>query len=309
MKSNIPERLQSFLDFANTLKMPETPKEARERTEKVSEAFAIPKLKLPFTTERSFSVENMSIPIRIYHPKPEDELPVILYLHGGGHVTGSLESYDALCRKLADACQCVLMSIGYRLAPEFPYPAGIYDCINAVIKRTSILNGIQADLSQFFLIGDSAGGNLALTATYLLEQQERQAIRGLGLIYPSVDFTMQSNSIQHKGKKYLLTEERIRWFFDHYFAHGGDRLKASPLFFEHLERFPQLYIALAEHDPLVDEGLAFAKKANDAGVKVQLEEFSGMVHGFAQLYAIVPQQVLQLIKSIETFIASCLKHP
>ena len=257
---------------------------------------------MPLIIDRVFDSNKHAIAARIYHPDPQKKRPVIIYFHGGGHVCGSLETHDALCRRIAIASECVVILVGYRLAPEYTYPTGLIDCMTAFKQRTMLLNGLQADCDRVFFVGDSAGGNLALTVCYQLKEKQDTAIKGLALIYPSVDFSMAHDSFQRNGEGFLLTKEKIRWYFEQYFAKGEDRMEASPLYFKQLGLFPPLYIAVAEYDPLHDEGIAFAKKAESLGVRVLLEEFKGMIHVFAQLEKIVPDQVLQLVTSIGCFI-------
>jgi acetyl esterase/lipase len=308
MQSKLPEALQVFSNEINAAKFVYTPESVREGAEKVAEAITLLKLALPFVTERTYPINNHPMRVRIYQPKPEHTLPVVIYFHGGGHLCGSLNTHDSLARRIAVASDSVVMTVDYRLAPEFPYPAGLEDCMAAFELRAALLEGIQADVDQVFLAGDSAGGNLALTVCHSMKEKGDEVIKGLALIYPSVDFTMQSDSIRRNGTGYLLTEEKMHWYFDHYFSNGGDRRKASPLFFEHLNLLPPLYIAVAEFDPLHDEGIAFANKVSALGVPVKLERFEGMIHVFAQLEKLVPEQVLRLVNSIGGYLNSCRQN-
>ncbi|WP_244946893.1 alpha/beta hydrolase [Legionella israelensis] len=302
MPDKIPKPLQDFLDEVNKGKSSYTPVDVRMQSEKVAAIFALPKLELPFIINRFFHYSDHLIPVRIYHPKPEISLPVILHFHGGGHVAGSLETHDAICRRIAKSSECIVIAVDYRLAPEFPYPAGLEDCFAAFEERAKILKDIHADVNQVFLMGDSAGGNLALSVCHKAKKKGDQQIQGLALIYPSVDFAMQYDSIHRNGQGYLLTQEKIKWYFEHYFAKGGDRIKASPINFDHLELLPPIYIAVAEYDPLYDEGLAFAEKVKNLNVPITLENFKGMIHAFAQLEKLVPEQVMQLVDSTGSFI-------
>lgn len=278
------------------------PSEVRELSEKIADAFALPKLKLPLITDRLLQLDTHEIATRIYHPEPEKKLPLILYFHGGGHLSGSINTHDALCRRIAIASQSVVVSVGYRLAPEFPYPAGLLDCIAVFEHRVNLLNEFQVNTDHVFLAGDSAGGNLALSVAHHAKERNDTTIKGLVLIYPSVDFSMNYDSYQRNGKGFLLTQEKINWYFDSYFAPGEDRTQASPIYFKYLERLPPCYIAVAEYDPLFDEALAFAEKIQSIGVAVTLEEFKGMIHVFAQLEVFVPNQVMHLVDSVGRFI-------
>src|SRR5580704_1386410 len=124
---NIPQSLQNFLNFTNNKPAIYIPEEVRDLAEKTAEAFALPKIFLPLISNKSLKLADHEIPTRIYHPAPQKKLPLTLYFHGGGHLSGSIETHDALCRRIAAASETVLVSVGYRLAPEFPYPAGLLD--------------------------------------------------------------------------------------------------------------------------------------------------------------------------------------
>ncbi len=302
--SHIPQSLQNFLNFTNTKPAVFIPIEVREFAEKTAEAFILPKLFVPLIHNLALQLADRVIPTRIYHPAPQKKLPLIIYFHGGGHLSGSIDTHDALCRRIAVSSQSIVLSVGYRLAPEFPYPAGLQDCIAVFEHQAELLKEYQVDTDHIFLAGDSAGGNLALSVCHHINELGDNSIKGLVLIYPSVDFSMNYDSYQRNGEGFLLTREKIKWYFDNYFQHGGDRVQASPMNFQHLELLPPCYIAAAEYDPLHDEALAFAKKIEHLGVSVTLEEFQGMIHVFAQLEVFVPNEVFRLIESIKHFIKS-----
>ncbi|KTD73699.1 alpha/beta hydrolase [Legionella tucsonensis] len=298
----IPQSLQNFLALTNTKPAIFIPEEVRDLAEKTADAFALPKLFVPLISNSMLRLADHEIATRIYHPAPQKKLPLIIYFHGGGHLSGSLETHDALCRRIAVASNSVVLSVGYRLAPEYPYPAGLLDCMAVFEQKVELLKEFQVNMDHVFLAGDSAGGNLALSVCHQMKECGDHTIKGLVLIYPSVDFSMNYESYQRNGDGFLLTREKVKWYFDNYFKNGGDRIQASPMYFKHLELLPPCYIAAAEYDPLFDEAIAFAKKIKTLGVSVELEEFKGMIHVFAQLEIFVPDQVFRLIESIEQFI-------
>ena len=300
--TQIPKALQSFLNMVNSRPPVYTPAEVRDVAEKTAEAFALPKMNVSLIKNQTLQLADHEIPIRIYHPSPQKKLPLVLYFHGGGHLSCSIETHDALCRRIAVASESIVVSVGYRLAPEFPYPAGLKDCIAVFEQREKLLKDLQVNTKCIFLAGDSAGGNLALSVCHQVQKGGDKTIKGLALIYPSVDFSMNYDSYQRNGEGFLLTKEKIKWYFDNYFAYGGDRIAASPMYFQHLELLPPCYIAVAEYDPLFDEAIVFTQKIEDLGVSIQLEEFKGMIHVFAQLEIFVPEQVFRLVESIGNFI-------
>lgn len=306
-KNTIPEALKKFLLEVNAHTPVYIAQEIRDIFEETVRTYTLPKLHLPVIENRYFKTENNEIPIRIYHPNPQKKLPVSFYFHGGGHVCGSIETHDSICRRIADASETLIISVGYRLAPEHPYPAGLLDCIAAYEQRNQLLNNLHADTNKVFLIGDSAGGNLALSVCNYMKEHRDTNIKGLALIYPSVDFSMNYDSFERNGEGFLLTREKVKWYFNTYFLNGGDRVKASPINFKQLKSFPPIYIAAAELDPLFDEAIVFAEKIKNLGIPIKLEKFKGMIHAFAQLETLVPGQVSQLVKSISHFIKSVMK--
>ncbi|VEB34601.1 alpha/beta hydrolase [Legionella sainthelensi] len=303
--NDIPRSLQNFLDLVNTKSFTYIPEEVRDLAEKTAEVFVLqPKTFVPLISNQKVKLVSHEIETRIYHPAPQKKLPLTLYFHGGGHLSGSIQTHDALCRRIAVASNSVVVSVGYRLAPEYPYPEGLLDCIAVFEQRVLLLKDYQVNTEHVFLVGDSAGGNLAISVGHKLKERGDNVIKGLALIYPSVDFSMSYDSYQRNGTGFLLTREKIKWYFDNYFRNDEDRIQASPIHFKNLELLPPCYIAAAEYDPLFDEAIAFAKKIEALGVAVQLEEFKGMIHVFAQLELFVPNQVFQLVESIGHFIKS-----
>ena len=302
--SHTPKPLQDFLNEVNALPPATTfeAKTVREMSILLTQKMALPETPVALVENRVCHLATHDIPVRIYHPEPTKTLPLILYYHGGGHLNGSVETYDRFCRRIATTTHCVVASVDYRLAPEFPYPNGLNDCIAAFETRSDYLKNLSIDLNCVFLMGDSAGGCLSISVAHHAKLKQDTAIRGLGLIYPSTDYTLQQDSLKRYGKGFLLTKDRMIWYFNQYFQHGEDHIKPSPLYFNHLEKLPPCYIAVAEFDPLSDEAYAFAKKLQEKSVPVQLETFQGMVHGFAQLPKLVPDQVSQLLHSIADFI-------
>ena len=302
--SEIPYALRTFLESVNhDEEVNYTPSIVRNASATLSHTFGLPKVPVAFVMDYDVRLTTHDIPVRCYHPMPAKKLPVIFYYHGGGHLSCSLETHDRICRRITNATQCVIISLGYRLAPEFPYPCGVDDCIAITAGRKTLFpTTLLANFDHIFLAGDSAGGNLALTVCHQLQQQNDSAIRGVLLFYPSVDFSTHYASYERNGRGFLLTKNKITWYFNHYFAKGGDSEQASPMHFPNLNALPPIYMAIAELDPLYDEDYAFAMKAQALGVTITVEEFKGMIHGFIQFESLVPVQILHLITSIQQFI-------
>ena len=256
------------------------------------------------------SIEH--VPIRIYHPQSQTALPVWVYLHGGGHVAGSLEVYDPICRKLALACQYIIVAIDYRLAPEFPYPAAINDvrlCLQHLFSR---LNNMAVNYIPYLAIGgDSAGGALAATVCAIAQNDDVHISKQI-LIYPSLDYTLSSPSVAMNGNDYFLQINKVQWYFDQYFQNNHDRYSASPLWLPVCANFPATLVITTEFCPLRDEGIAYYNKLRQQGIGVQHHHVADMVHAFLNLENVVPQHCRQLYTVIGEFLSiesECNKKP
>ena len=303
--SNIPKSIQDFLDEINAeQKGGFDPYVMRENAEKTKDNMCLPKVEIELILDRQVATSENVIPVRIYHPSPTKALPVLFHYHGGGHVIGSIETHDSTCRRLANTCNVVVVAVEYRLAPEHPYPAGLNDCLTVFKKRKALLSDLNVDLNSIFLAGDSAGGNLAVSVAYKAKLWGVAEVKGLILIYPSVDFTLQHDSIFRLGSGYLLEKEDIEGFFQCYLKDTSmeKRKEISPLYFDSLSILPSTYLAIAEFDPLYDEGVLFSQELTKAGVSVKVEIIPGMIHIFMLLEKLAIKQINQVISSINDFI-------
>ena len=227
---------------------------------------------------RLLAFENYSM--RLYRPVANETLPALMYFHGGGWTIGDLDTHDVLCRQLAVGARCVVFSVDYRLAPEYPFPAAVDDCFAAT--RYVAENAAQLKISGIAVGGDSAGGNLAATVALLARDAGGPALAFQLLIYPATDQRMGSASHQRNGQGYLLTADSIRYFRGNYLPNERDwsDWRASPLLAKNHANLPPALLITAGYDPLVDEGRAYADKLRGAGAKVVYREFADMVHGF-----------------------------
>jgi acetyl esterase len=224
------------------------------------------------------------IPVRIYQPQGGGVKPVLVYFHGGGWVIGSLDSYDATCRELAQGAGCVVVSIDYRLAPEHRYPAAPNDCYAGLAWVAANAASLGADAKRLAVGGDSAGGNLSAVVSQMARDQGGPAIRFQLLIYPVTDADFTTPSYAQNAEGYLLTTSAMKWFWGHYASDAQRREPyASPLRAKDLSGLPPAWVCTAEFDPLRDEGEAYAKRLQQAGVSTALTRYDGLIHGFISM--------------------------
>jgi acetyl esterase len=220
------------------------------------------------------------IPARVYSPSA-DAPGVVVYYHGGGWVIGSVDEWDASCRALAIASGCDVVSVEYRLAPEHIFPAAADDAFDAVVWVAS-LAGLAAG-RPIVVAGDSAGGNLATVTALRARDAGGPPIALQVLVYPVTDCDLDRRSYhEYAGDDLILNRGDMVWFWDHYAPDTGARVNpdASPLRAPELAGLPSAYVITAEHDPLRDEGFAYAERLRAARVPVEHRHFGSQIHGF-----------------------------
>lgn len=244
-----------------------------------------------------------AVPVRIYHPAPEQALPVMIYYHGGGHMAGSVTVYDPICRKLANATQYIVVSVDYRLAPECAYPAGVNDAYHVAKNVWSALDTRQLNYQRRLVVaGDSGGGALVASVTERAQFDASLTIEKQVMIYPSLDYTMSTNGITDNATGYLLQTAKIGWYFDNYFQHAENRYLASPLFGQFTTKLPTTLMITAEFCPLRDEGILYCDKAQSAGVEVEHLHFDDMIHTFINMEDLVKEECQQVYATIAEFL-------
>jgi len=245
---------------------------------------------IQYSPEKLYSIQDEWIPVpegdkillRIYRPDEASALPVILYFHGGGFVQGDIDTHDNLCRRLAKQNHCVVVSVDYRLAPEYPYPIPGEDCYAAMLWTVAHVKTFGGDTDKLVVMGDSAGGNLATVVCMMARDRNGPSIIGQLLIYPALDATLCMPSITANGEGYFLTKELIAWYVNHYCGKTDDKRQAylSPLFAEDLTNLPPFLLITADYDPLKDEGELYARRLRDAGIEGSYTDYKRMIHGF-----------------------------
>jgi acetyl esterase len=226
-----------------------------------------------------------SVTARIYRPAETDELAsAVLYFHGGGWVIGSVTTHDAYCRQLAAASGSVVISVDYRRAPEHRFPAAAEDAYAAVCWTVKHAERLRVKANRLAVAGDSAGGNLAAAATLMSRDRAGPPIVLQVLVYPVLDFDFERPSYTEFADGYLLSRASMIWFWEQYFGDTSGSIDplAAPLRAESLSRLPPALVITAECDPLRDEGEAYARRLQQAGVAAKLVLYEGMIHGFAR---------------------------
>jgi len=230
------------------------------------------------------------IPVRVYRPSLAQDLPALMYFHGGGFVICDLDTHDRACRMLANASGCVVVSVHYRLAPEHKFPAAVEDAYTATRYVADHASEFGIDPGRIAVGGDSAGGNLATVVAMMARDRGGPALKFQLLIYPVTDFTAHATQSERDyGQGYFLDVELMDWFADQYFAAEADRHLpyGSPAKASDVRGLPSALIITGECDPLRDQGEAYADQLRSAGVPVVLRRYDGMIHPFVSLAGIV----------------------
>jgi acetyl esterase len=230
-----------------------------------------------------------TIALRVYRPAAGMPLPLVLYAHGGGWVTGSLESHDRLCRILAIRLQAVVVAVDYRCAPEHVFPAALDDV--ALAWRWSRANalGLGADGARFAVAGDSSGGNLAAALALRLRNEDALQPTLQLLLYPALDASCARKSYGEFATGFNLSAAQMAWYWDAYRSRAAVAApELSPLAAGTVSRLAPAIIAVAENDVLRDDGLDYAQRLEAEGVPVQLIRCEGMTHGFLRWTGAVP---------------------
>jgi acetyl esterase len=270
-----------------------TAQEARANYAKGCNVLEIPKPQL-------HSVQDLRLPMRdgaqigarLYRPSG-DTLPVLMYLHGGGFTIGSVDTHDILCRQLAALSGAAVLSVDYRLAPEHVFPVAANDAWDALQWLQQQGAGLQLDTSRLAVGGDSAGGTLAIVCA-LLARDAGLPIALQLLFYPGCAAYADTPSHRTYAQGYLLDAENISFFFDQYLPDAKQRSdwRFAPLLADDHSRLAPAWIGLAECDPLVDEGIAYADTLRLNGVAVDIEIYRGVTHEFIKMGRALPEAQL-----------------
>lgn len=224
------------------------------------------------------------IPLRLYRGRGLDAgpAPALIFAHGGGWVIGDLDTHDYVCRKLANDSRCVVVAIDYRMGPEHKFPAAIEDSLAAAQFIADQGAALGVDTSRMAIGGDSAGGNISAVLALMARDGVAPKLVHQLLLYPAVDMKMDAQSFGRVPDDYPLSPKIARWFRDHYMTgdHEHGDWRASPLHAPSHEGVASAFILTARHDPLCDEGRDYARKLEEAGVRVWHLDMNDQLHGF-----------------------------
>jgi acetyl esterase len=295
-------KLEQLLDMIARAKRPPyhelTAQQARASYEKSAPILEI-------AAAPMYSVEDLAIPVRdgatirvrLYQPVEPgwaEPVPALVYYHGGGFTVGSVNTHDALCRMFARDAHCAVLSVDYRLAPEYRFPTAVNDSFDALQWLHEHAAEFGIDSRRLAVGGDSAGGTLA-TVCAVLARDAGIALALQLLIYPGTTGYQQTDSHARRAEGFLLTGATIQWFFNQYVREPADRddwrfapldgMRGAPDF----RGLAPVWMASAEYDPLSDEDDAYAEKLRAAGNVVSFKRYAGMTHEFFKMGGFVPQ--------------------
>lgn len=268
-----------------------SPEDARRAYQAGADVLEVPKAALARVDDLHIPArDGHALPARLYAPRTDVGLPVLMYLHGGGFTIGNLATHDILCRELARLAGCMVVSLDYRLAPEHRFPTAHNDAWDALQWLARQGQTLGADPERLAVGGDSAGGTLAAASAILARDAGLPLALQL-LIYPGCAPHQDTPSHATFARGLVLEEPAISWFFGNYVQSRAERedWRFAPLLAPDVEGVAPAWVGLAECDPLVDEGIEYADKLRLAGVPVDLDIYRGVTHEFIKMGRAIPE--------------------
>ena len=241
--------------------------------------------------DRRIPVRSGEITVRIYTPDATGPFPGVVYMHGGGWVICDLETHDPICRAICRRAGAVVVAVDYSRSPEVKFPIALEDSEDATRWTSANAAALGIDPARLAIIGDSAGGTMATAIAARAHDNDGPALALQVLVYPVTNLASQ-DTLSHKefAVDHFLTPGLMDWFMTHYLARpeGARNPHASPAFLEDLSGLPPALVITAECDVLRDEGEAYARRMQEAGVPVTLSRYAGMIHPFLHFLGVTP---------------------
>ena len=235
--------------------------------------------------DRTIPGPGSEIPIRIYSPGGNGPFPVLVFFHTGGWQVGDLDTQDPLCRRITNRAECIVVSVDYRLAPEYPFPAAPEDCYAATQWIAAHAAEFQGDPSRIAVGGDSSGANLATVVALMARDRGGPKLVFQLMMFPATDFRLNTPSMEELGEGYNVTKPMMIGIRNNYLPNPADWTHplASPMLAPDLSSLPPALIIYAEYDPLRDEAETYAARLKEAGVPVRASRYDGMIHDFPDM--------------------------
>ena len=279
-----------MLDFRPALMLHFLPKDRDIEITKVRSLYdkltakknAQDKIALAVVKDIEIPFEDRSVVCRLYDDHPDKSKPIIVFVHGGGWCIGSIATHERTAKKVCSATGYKVLSVEYSLAPEHPFPTAINE-VTAVVEYVNNNLSMFNATEEVLIMGDSAGGNLAIGACMNLIDQGKELISKIIAVYPVIDATnTETESYNNFAKGFFLTKRMMKEFIDYYAPNTEDRLNplTSPNQYPALSKLPDVYLITGQFDPLRDEGEDFAQALTDAGVNCTFRRYDGVIHGF-----------------------------
>lgn len=254
------------------------------------------------------SIENIEIlgndknkiPLRIYRPDNSKNLPIMIYFHGGGWVFGAIDDHDAACRRFANHLKCVVVSVGYRLAPEFPFPKPLEDCYTATKWIAAYGQVYGGDTHNIIVSGESAGGNLAAAVALMALDKKEIKLSAQVLMYPVISSILRDDVFGNCPDHYFLTKDLMTYFWDLYAPTPDDKKSpyASLDLRTDLTKLPPAVIFAGEYDPLSYDINNYATRLQKSGISVINKTLPKLVHGFLYIPLYSPAKKVEWTKEI-----------
>lgn len=248
--------------------------------------------------------DDENIKIRLYTPRGNGPFPIIVYYHGGGWVLNTIETCHESCLLLSYETNSIVVSVDYRLAPEYKFPIPVYDAYDSFLwtyKNAQLINGLATKIS---VMGDSAGANLATVVTLVNKELQGPNIHSQVLLYPVTDLSFESESYKQFKVGFGLEKKDMEWFRNYYLNNENEKTHpyAAPLKAINLSNLPPACIIVAENDVLRDEGYAYAKRLKDSGVDVEQHTAIGLVHSFFTKNKFFAAQIANTVAIIKNYL-------